>query len=80
MEIKGCLDCPFNSHSYNSWDESVNTCELLLYNRRKERILTGANYFIDFYKNGNIKSKNKRTLDYCPLLNEELTIKLKNEK
>ena len=76
MEIKGCLDCPFNSHSYNSWDEDINTCELLLYNRNKERMRTRGNYFIDFYKNGNVKSKNKKTLDVCPLLKEELCLKL----
>lgn len=77
IEIIGCNDCPFNSHSYNSWDESINTCELLLYIKHKNRDDSRGQYFIDYYKNGNVKSKNKKTLDNCPLINEELTIKLK---
>jgi hypothetical protein len=83
MEVSSCHDCPFRNYSYDDFalgDAESHSCILLqrewMYNA-VEGNLTHANYFINFFKNGNVKSKNKRTLNNCPLLETDFSVTLK---
>ena len=69
IETKGCIGCPFYTSYMDSWDDAIDQCTLIYHQK-------GENYFIDYYKNGNVKSKNKKTLDNCPLLIESVNVNL----
>jgi hypothetical protein len=83
IKVDNCNNCPFRNYNYDDFamgDPETHSCNILqkewLSNMMKNNIVTSINYFINFYKNGNVKSKNKRTLDNCPLLTENLNIEL----
>lgn len=84
IEIQSCQDCPMKNYSYDDFsmgDYESHSCILLQQEWSttiwQSSIIPPANYFINFYKNGNVKSKNKKTLDNCPLLNQDINITLK---
>lgn len=86
--IKGCIDCPFKNYEYNDFalgDPETYSCNLLKEEWAK-RFIDNKNtnnfsvdYFINFTTRGKIKSKNKKTLDNCPLLEKDIKINLKDE-
>lgn len=83
-EVTSCHDCPFKNYSYDDFslgNPESHAC-IPLRNNWIYKIVEGnqpttANYFIDFYKNGNVKSRNKKTLDNCPLLEQDINVSLK---
>lgn len=85
--LNDCKNCPFMVYEYDDFsigDPETYSCNLLR-KRWKDDISTDniykpINFFIKLYKNGNIKSKNKKTLDNCPLLENEIIIKLNIKK
>ena len=83
VEVNGCSDCPFRNYSYDDFslgDAESHHCNILQQAWREEFVINGKvgkmDYFIYFYKNGNVKSKNKKTLDSCPLLNNNIKVSL----
>lgn len=83
--IRGCIDCPFKNYEYNDFamgDPETHSCNLLKEEWAK-RVVESKNinidYFINFTTRGKIKSKNKKTLDSCPLLEKDIKINLKDE-
>ena len=83
IEVENCHDCPFKNYSYDDFalgDSETHSCILLMREWTTQLIdghLIQSNYFINFYKNGNVKSKNKKTLDNCPLLEQDINVSLK---
>ena len=81
IEVNTCNNCPFMNYQFDDFslgDYETYSCNLLQREWTADLIKTNkvseANYFIKFYKNGNIKSKNKKTLDNCPLLEQNINI------
>jgi hypothetical protein len=73
IEIKGCKTCPFIKSSTTWMDTEIGFCKLIFYlNNTKKRTLNLIEYNKD-----KVESKNKKTLDNCPLINKSLTIELK---
>lgn len=71
MEIKvtGCKDCPFVE--FNEIDLSAHCTLIFKLSRLSEfEDLSEINY------NTEVISKNKKTLDNCPLLEGDITVKL----
>lgn len=72
MEIKTngkCIKCPFLSHSTNSWDDDIYTCQLNKY-------LNPTNYkqhLVHVVELGNTARKIK-TPDWCPLKKESVIV------
>ena len=84
IEVKNCQNCPFRNYSWDDFalgDSESHHCNLLKEGWYEELIqskkLPHMDYFIHFYKNGNVKSKNKKTLDNCPLLQLDINVTLK---
>lgn len=72
IKVNSCTGCPFYQVNYDDFALGyawTHTCGLILNTCNGE-----INYFIDFYKNGNVKSKNRKTLDNCPLLKENINV------
>ena len=83
IKITNCQDCPFKNYSYDDFalgDSESYHCNLLQQTWKEDFIESGKvgkmDYFIYFYKNGKVKSKNKKTLDRCPLLNNDIKVVL----
>ena len=84
IQVENCHDCPFRNYSYDDFalgDAESHHCNLLQRDYT-EQFTKGAkvgraNYFIHFYKNENVKSKNRKTLDNCPLLEQDINVSLK---
>lgn len=83
IEVDTCHECPFKNYSYDDFsmgDMETHSC-ILLMREWTTHIIDGhpvqCDYFIKFFKNGNVKSKNKKTLDNCPLLVHEINVSLK---
>lgn len=78
IKIDTCNNCPFMNYHFDDFSFETYSCNLLQRewsaNLIKTNTVSEANYFIKFYKNGNIKSKNKKTLDNCPLLTQNINI------
>ena len=84
IEVTSCNDCPFMQYQFDDFamgDLETYSCNLLRMERMKSYVSTNKvshlNYFIKFFKNGNVKSKNKNTLDNCPLLTQNINVTLK---
>lgn len=84
LEVPHCNECPFENYSYDDFalgDAESHHCNLLKRDWNEELIRTGKlphmEYFIFFYKNGNVKSKNKKTLNNCPLLSHDINVSIK---
>jgi hypothetical protein len=83
IEVTTCWDCPFRNTDYDDFalgDRDSHVCTILEKNWITNIINDNMNhidYFIVFFKNGNVKSKNKKTLDNCPLLKQNINISLK---
>lgn len=84
IKVESCHDCPFKNYSYDDFslgDPHSHHCNLLQQDWRDEMDRTGKystlEYFIFFYKNGKVKSKNRKTLDNCPLLEQGFDVSLK---
>ena len=81
IKVTGCQNCPFMNSCYDDFamgDPNTYHCNILQGEWRshivKNNSLHLMDYFISFYKNGNVKSKNKKTLDNCPLLQDSINI------
>lgn len=69
MIAEGCKDCPFRSyHHYvhELGDQDINYCELIRFGNKNTILFETG--FIGFTPKGNVRSKNKLTLDNCPIL------------
>ncbi len=82
--VTSCDECPFMNYSYDDFaigDSNSYSCNLLKMDWTEDGVIrkipANHDYFIKHFKNGNIKSTNKKTLDNCPLLNNNLKITLK---
>jgi hypothetical protein len=84
IETESCNDCPFMQYQFDDFamgDLETYSCNLLRREHMKSYVSTNKvshlSYFIKFFKNGNVKSKNKNTLDNCPLLTQDINVSLK---
>ena len=87
IKVKGCIYCPFRNYSYDDFaigDPETHECNILKEKWHKNlienRLNTLVDYFIDFNSSGKIKSKNKKTLDNCPLLSNDFVISFSNDE
>ena len=79
-EITGCKNCPFKVTDIDIMENPCDTCNLIYSKMLKDKkVLPFEEYFIPFTKKGIVKSKNKLTLNNCPLLKEHLLIILKEK-
>ena len=85
-KIKGCIDCPFRNYQYDDFaigNPVTNHCNILKEKWAKDVLDNKknipVNYLINFKNSGKVKSKNKKTLDNCPLLSNDFLISLKKE-
>lgn len=85
IEIKGCINCPFKNYTFDDFalgDPETHTCNLLRESWSKDMVnsnISSINYIIKFTNKGKVKSKNKKTLDDCPLLEGDYVVSLKKE-
>lgn len=77
MEIKvtKCMDCPFLKSYYDNMDEINYECNLLI---REYNEVSWVFYDIEIDNKNNVNSKNKKTLDNCPLLKENIIVSYGN--
>lgn len=80
IKVENCKNCPFYQYQYDDWaigNPETHTCKILQDKYFSKMDLSKPNdYFIKFDKKGNVKSKNKETLDNCPLLKENINVEL----
>jgi hypothetical protein len=78
ITVNNCNNCPLRSYHFDDFamgDMEVFMCDLIQYKNRGSGWNENSNPYIKFFKNGKVKSANKRTLDNCPLLTSEINIK-----
>ena len=82
IKIEKCQNCPFFTTEWDEFDMSGQYyfygCNFLKHKYLDEMKAGNKQsiHNIQLYKNGNVKSKNKKTLDNCPLLKENINITL----
>lgn len=75
FEIETCNDCPFMKNDYDEWvigNDTVVSCNLNIF-------LMKQFSFIDSFKSNEKKEPIIQRPNWCPLINKQLTFKIKKK-